>query len=125
MADKFDKNAWIIDTGATNHVCENLTFLCQIKSIEPCSVGLPDGQTVMATQEGRVILSDNFYLNNVLYVPELSCNLISVSQTSDQLDCFVQFTCHLCVIQDHLSRRLIGTGERRNGLYYLREEPSA
>ncbi|CAH9077296.1 unnamed protein product, partial [Cuscuta epithymum] len=26
---------------------------------------------------------------------------------------------------DRLSRRLIGTGERRNGLYYLCEEPSA
>ncbi|CAH9126867.1 unnamed protein product, partial [Cuscuta epithymum] len=125
MIGKFDKNAWIIDTSATNHVCGNLTVLRQIKSIEPCSVGLPDGQTVMATQEGRVILSDNFYLNNVLYVPELNCNLISVSQMSDQLDCFVQFTCNLCVIQDRLSRRLIGTGERRNGLYYLREESSA
>ncbi|CAH9124411.1 unnamed protein product, partial [Cuscuta epithymum] len=26
---------------------------------------------------------------------------------------------------DRLSKRLIGTGERRNGLYYLREEPTA
>ncbi|CAH9101181.1 unnamed protein product [Cuscuta epithymum] len=31
----------------------------------------------------------------------------------------------MCVIQDRPSRRLIGTGERRNGLYYLREEPMA
>ncbi|CAH9079541.1 unnamed protein product [Cuscuta epithymum] len=69
MAGKFNTKAWIIDTGATNHVCGNLSLLCHIKSIEPCSVGLPDGQNVLATQEGRVILTDDLYLNNVLFVP--------------------------------------------------------
>ncbi|CAH9128802.1 unnamed protein product [Cuscuta epithymum] len=117
MDGKFDTDAWIIDTGATNHICGNLTLLCQIKNIESCTVGLPDGQTVMANKAGRVIISDNLISEHVLFVPNLNCNLISVL--------FVQFTHNVCVIQDRLSRKLIGTGEGRNGLYYLREDFTA
>ena len=52
-------------------------------------------------------------LTNVLYVPKLNYNLISVSQMMDELKCVIQFTDKLCVVQDHISRTLIGAGEWR------------
>ena len=30
----------------------------------------------------------------------------------------------MCVVQDRISRKLIGAGERRDGLYYFRKVPS-
>ena len=50
--------------------------------------------------EGSVRLSNSITLHNVLYVPNLSCNLLSVSQLNDNLHTNVTFDSNLCVIQD-------------------------
>ena len=55
-------------------------------------MGLPNGERVIATKEGTVILDGGLRLENVLYVPKLNCNLISVSQMIDEKYCVVQFT---------------------------------
>ncbi|KAJ8628127.1 hypothetical protein MRB53_021434 [Persea americana] len=65
---KLGLDAWIIDTGCSNHVTGEESCLLDIKVVSACPVGLPDGQTV-----------------------------------------------------DLHSREVIGTGERRDGLYYLRQ----
>ncbi|KAL2933389.1 Retrovirus-related Pol polyprotein from transposon RE1 [Bienertia sinuspersici] len=115
---------WIIDTGATHHITNNINCLIGVKSISPWPVGLPNGHTSMATLIGSVILSSRLTLKNVLYVPDLHCNLISVSQLIDTSTCLVHFTNTLCAIQDQHSRMLIGTGERRGGLYYFHHVPA-
>ncbi|KAL6323166.1 hypothetical protein AAG906_027445 [Vitis piasezkii] len=93
---KFDTKSWIIDTGATHHVTGDLSWLFDTIALFECPVGLPNGESVVATQSGSVRLSNNITLKNVLYVPKLNCNLLS----------------------DH-TRELIGTGVRRDGLYYF------
>ncbi|KAL5832052.1 hypothetical protein ACOSQ4_017406 [Xanthoceras sorbifolium] len=45
--------SWIIDTGASNHMTCDLSFLRKVKH---CPVGLPDGNTAEANQEGSVVL---------------------------------------------------------------------
>ncbi|KAH7534036.1 hypothetical protein FEM48_Zijuj04G0195000 [Ziziphus jujuba var. spinosa] len=115
---KFDTKSWIIDTGATHHVTGDLSWLFDTMALFECPVGLPNGESVVATQSGSVRLSDKITLKNVLYVPKLNCNLLSVSQLNDDLHCIVQFNFYICAIQDH-TRELIGTGVRRNGLYYF------
>ncbi|XP_019081951.1 uncharacterized protein LOC109124309 [Vitis vinifera] len=93
---KFDTKSWIIDTGATHHVTGDLSWLFDTIALFECPVGLPNGESVVATQSGSVRLSNTITLKNVLYVPKLNCNLLS----------------------DH-TRELIGTGVRRDGLYYF------
>lgn len=88
-----------------------------------CPVGLPNGKSVNATKEGSIYLSNNLNLKHVLFVPELRCNLISISQLIDDIHCTVQFTSTSCVIQDQ-SRALIGTSVRRDGLFYFDAENS-
>ena len=114
----FDNSVWIIDTGASNHVTGCMARLCHISDIPGCPVGLPNGDSVIATKKGSVVLTNKITLKNVLFVPNLSCNLISVSQLNDDMQCIVQFNSHVCAIQDQ-SRELIGTGVRRDGLYYF------
>ncbi|CAN6884243.1 unnamed protein product [Brassica oleracea] len=55
-------------------------------NVPPCLVGLPNGKLVMADQEGSIALTENMALHGVLYVKELKCNLISVSQLIDELN---------------------------------------
>ncbi|MCI02916.1 hypothetical protein A2U01_0023950, partial [Trifolium medium] len=116
---KFESTSWIIDTGASNHLTGNLNEMCEVRDIVACPVGLPDGKRTNATKEGTVLLEGGLKLTNVLFVPKLSCSLISVSQLSDESNCIVQFTKKLCVMQDLTSRMLIGAGERKDGLYYF------
>ena len=118
MTDK--QVSWIIYTGALNHMTGNLSDLHNLRVISPCPVGLPYGINIVTTKEGSIIFYRYFVLENVLYVPGLSCNLISVSQLIDHSNCTIQFTHNMCVIQNRTSRMLIGEGERRDGLYYFK-----
>ena len=117
MTGEFDFNLWIIDTGASRHVTCTASWLFNVHNTN-CPVGLLNGKSVIATKEGSVHLTNNLILKNVLFVPELCCNLILVSQLIDDLHCTVQFTSHSCVIQDQ-SKELIGTSVRRDGLFYF------
>ena len=114
---KFDSSSWIIDTGATHHVIGNKSWLFDVHFIS-CPVGLPNGETVCATLERSVRLSGTITLIHVLYVPNLSCNLLSVSQLNDNLQTIVQFNSFMCAIQDQ-AKKLIGMGVRRDGLFYF------
>jgi hypothetical protein len=98
----------------------NVRIMQKTKNVQGCPVGLPNGEQAVATHEGIVILEKGLQLSNVLYVPGLNCNLISVSQLIDDMDCVLQFTNSVCIMQDRTSRTLIGVGERRDGLYYFR-----
>lgn len=114
---------WIIDTGANNHVTSELLLLRNIKTIANNPILLPDGQIVNANQMGSLTLEGGLFIDNVLYVPQINCNLISVTQLCDESNCYVQFTDKMCVIQDHLTRTVIGVGERQDGLYFFRGVP--
>ena len=75
---------------------------------------------MLPNKEGTVKLDGGFELKNVLYVPKLKCNLISVSQLTDEAQCVIIFANKLCLMQDLTSRMLIGVGERKDGLYIYR-----
>ena len=53
---KFDKQLWVIDTGATHHVTGVSSWLIDSK-IFACPVGLPNGASVQSTMMGSVCLS--------------------------------------------------------------------
>lgn len=74
---------------------------------------------VIADQEGSVALTENLTLHSVLYVEELKCNLISVSQLIDELNCVILFAKTCCLLQDLMSMTPIGMGRRKDGVYFL------
>ena len=39
---------WIIDTGASNHMIGDLRLLHELKVVQGCLVGLPNGEQVVA-----------------------------------------------------------------------------
>ena len=66
----------------------------------------------MTSEQGSVALEQGLELNNVLNVPKLNCNLVSVLKLCKQLKCSVTFFDDCCVIQDRTSRTLNGMGEQ-------------
>ena len=76
-------------------------------------------------KEGIVVSNEQLKLNNVLYVPNLICNLISVSLLIEESNCIVWLTNNFFFIQDRSLRMLIGAGEQNKGHYYFQGMVSA
>ncbi|KAK4390759.1 Retrovirus-related Pol polyprotein from transposon RE2 [Sesamum angolense] len=72
---------------------------------------------------GTVRPTDYLTLTNVLFAPNFPVNLLSVNQLTKTHNCSVTFYPSYCVIQDLQTRRTIGTGHERGGLYFLDTTP--
>ena len=88
-------------------------------------ITLGDGHTVKAVGRGVVLLristddvgTNKCKLQDVLYVPKLSFNLLSVV-ASTKAGMLVQFTERGCEILDG-KNKLVATATRESNLYYL------
>ena len=118
----FNGDTWVIDTGATNHIAHSVHLLTEFTTIS-CVVELPNGETTMVTHIGSISFSATLTLSNVLCVPSLSFNLLSVSQLTKSCSCCLIFLSNFCFIQDLICRRMIGMGEVHDGLYLLQHSP--
>jgi hypothetical protein len=79
--------SFILDTGATDHVCFSLHFFQFIKKIKLITVKLPNGSVVQTCLAGSIYFNQNFNLSDVLYIPEFSYNLIFVPKLTHTLTC--------------------------------------
>ena len=80
------RNMWILDSGASSHYSFKRENFNAINEDEESEIEIADGRVIKAKGAGSMDLK--FNINNepvktkvlkVLYVPELSCNLLSVS----------------------------------------------
>jgi hypothetical protein len=111
--------SWIIDSGASDHICSSLVHFDSYHSIAPVQVRMPNGTTACANFAGTISLSQSFQVHNVLLVPEFSLNLISVPRLTHNSQCIVLFDGVHCSILEKKCLRMIGSGELVEGLYYL------
>ena len=91
-----------------------------IENIKPIHVELLNGSSTLAIKRGIVSFDSRLRLNNVLFVPGLNCNLISIAQLVDDNISEVTFNKRLCVIQDLTTKSPIGVGEPKRGVYYFK-----
>ena len=106
-----DKVSWMLDSGASCHMVGDISVMSNLKKITPVVVALPNGAYTIAQEQGSVTLDTGIKLNNVLFVPKLNCNLVSISKLCKELNCAVTFFDDCCVIQDRTLRTLIRAGE--------------
>jgi hypothetical protein len=120
------KEGWIVDSGATSHMCKDRSSFTELHTLEePLDVKLGDGHSLKATDKGTVILNMRLpngktrkcKLNNVLYVPSLSCNLLSVSKATQysKVTKFGKVACHIL----DSNRKLIARATKIGSLYHL------
>jgi hypothetical protein len=117
---KISFNRWIIDSGATDHIASSpKKFLHGAKNCSLPPVLLPSGERANIVAKGSLPLNSTFYLHDVLCVPTFKVDLLSVSRLTRGLQCSVTFFPYWCILQDLVTKKMIGLGKERNGLYYL------
>ena len=125
------QNSWIVDSGATCHMCNDSEQFVELHSLEqPHEVTLGDGHVIKSTMYGTVALSMRLpdgkvkrcKLYNALYVPKLSYNLLSVSRAT-QSGKTTEFNETSCRIVDE-GNMLIAVATKVGSLYYLDCESS-
>lgn len=110
---------WIIDSGATDHMVCSPSLLTESSSVKNCTIQLPNGTRAIVTHVGSVTFSPYLILTNVLCVPSFHLNLISINKLVYNSHYLATFTHNAYVIQDQHSRKMIGMGTERGGMYYL------
>ncbi|KAF7830214.1 Retrovirus-related Pol polyprotein from transposon TNT 1-94 [Senna tora] len=122
---EFYKDIWIIDTGASSHICCQRSLMHDLKPLsETLKIHLPTGHSVNAMEVGSVLLRPEIKLTNVFYIPMFKYNLIFVSKLTKELDMFVQFDSQNCIIQAQRTKRILAKGRVDGNLYFLDTEDS-
>lgn len=120
LASHLSNTHWIFDSGASDHMCNTIKLFTNIRDIASKNhkIIIPDGTTLNVMKIGDISLTKDLFLKNVLFVPEIQFNLISVSKLTLDNNISLIFSTDACYVQDHLMRRPLPLGKPHNGLYY-------
>ncbi|KAJ8634408.1 hypothetical protein MRB53_027744 [Persea americana] len=102
--------AWIIDSEATDHMTFDPNDFSNTTQPRRTCIANANGATYPVTGAGTVPLSPSLSLAHTLLVPSLSNKLMSVSQITEELNCVVLIYSTFCLLQDVLSKEIIGCG---------------
>ncbi|RDX94434.1 hypothetical protein CR513_23189, partial [Mucuna pruriens] len=113
-------HSWIIDSGATHHMtsCSKM-FSSYNSRVGNKKVKISNGSLSTIDEIGTIKLIPLIILHNVLHVPNLSCNQLSISKITSNHQCQVNFYPSYCVSG---VGRMIGSAKERDGLYYFDDE---
>ncbi|KAL0320493.1 UNVERIFIED_CONTAM: Retrovirus-related Pol polyprotein from transposon RE2 [Sesamum radiatum] len=119
----FSSHSWIIDSGATAHMCTNVQLLHNLAPLPyTSSVSLPDGSKQVITHCGNVTLSDHISLTHVLHIPHFKYNLLSVSKLISSSRITFVFLSSQCLLQDQRTKKVLAVGKLVGKLYVLDTE---
>ncbi|KAK0606654.1 hypothetical protein LWI29_002135 [Acer saccharum] len=111
---------WIVDSGASDHMTGNATlFNTYSPSSGNLMVLIADGSLSKVAGIGLVTITDDLTLKSMLLVPNLTCNLMSISKLTKDLNCVTNFFSNRCEFQDLELGRMIGKAKECAGLYLL------
>ena len=117
--------AWYMDSGATDHVASDpnqLTISRNYDGNDQLQVG--NGESLNISHVGFALLPSSLkskcvYLKNVLCVPRITKNLLSISKLTKDNNVVVEFDCDYCTVKDKGSRTVLLQGGLKAGLYQL------
>ncbi|KAL4383320.1 hypothetical protein GQ457_15G008320 [Hibiscus cannabinus] len=118
-----DDNAWYPDSGATHHLTKDVSNL-QVSNTYPSTgmVQVGNGNTIPIRFVGQSVLlngSRNLHLRNLLYVPNITKNLLSVSKFTHDNQVLLEFYPKCCKVKDLVTKEVLLEGSESGGLYQL------
>ena len=106
-------------TGSSEH------FVSYIPCAGNETIRIADGSLAPIAGKGKVSPCAGLSLHNVLHVPKLSYNLLSISKITHELNCKAIFLPDSVSFQDLSSGKMIGTARHSRGLYLLDDDTSS
>ena len=120
-----DHSAWYPDSGATHHVtndAQNLVDPALYQGPDQLQVGNGAGLPISSTGSSSLISrSQTLKLVNILHVPAIRKNLLSVYRLTNDNAVFVEFHATYCVVKDEATGKPLLQGTVKDGLYLLAE----
>ncbi|XP_071721719.1 uncharacterized protein [Rutidosis leptorrhynchoides] len=121
----FDKSSkhqnifWLLDTGASDHICCSKGLFKTIEPTRNHHIQLPNKHVISVTHIRTVELSNTITLLNVLYAPEFTFNLVFANKLTVNSNFVLMVYSSKYLMHDLTSMKMIGTAEQRHGLYYM------
>lgn len=109
---------WLLDSGASHHVTNdlnNLSLHAPYDGTEELLVG--DGKALAITHYGSISFSNNLTLHNVLVVPAMTKNIISISQLCNNNNVSISFSPSSFSIKDLKTGACLFQGQSQLGVY--------
>lgn len=118
---------WYLDSGATHHLTNDMNNMQISESFTGTSkLIIGNGTGLNITHIGKAVLrlhnctdSTVIKLNNILLVPQITKNLISISQLTKDNNITVEFADKSCFVKDKVKNLIILQGKAEKGLYRL------
>lgn len=100
----------IVDSGATDHMCSSSQVVSDIQPGLDCqTVTVANGVKIPTMGTGSVNLFSR--KTDVLVVPDLKTNLLSMSKCVKDWNCDIIFTLDKVMFQDRITKKMIGEGK--------------
>ena len=117
---------WYLDTGASAHMTSAYSNLDQSTSYtgNDCVI-VGNGASLPITHTGKISHSPDLKLLDVLDVPHITKNLLSISKLTNDFPFSVTFIDNFFTIQNRQTRRVVATDRRDGSLYLLERGNSA
>ncbi|CAA0833912.1 Unknown protein, partial [Striga hermonthica] len=115
---------WYPDSGATHHLTNdfsNLSLAGDFHGSE--TIQMANGAGMKIAHLGKSYIESAhkpnhlFYLNNLFHVPQITKNLLSVSQFAKDNKVFFEFYPLSCFVKDQATKEVLLEGNLKNGLY--------
>ncbi|PKU69741.1 Retrovirus-related Pol polyprotein from transposon TNT 1-94 [Dendrobium catenatum] len=120
---------WFLDSGATSHLTNSLDNLSVTNSYQGSdNVTIGDGRSIQIAHSGSGLLhtySRKFNLAQLLHVPELKYNLLSISKLTKDNNISITFEPNEFVFKDLQTQQILLRGPCLDGLYLLRTQQSS
>ncbi|KAL5803075.1 hypothetical protein ACOSQ4_031380 [Xanthoceras sorbifolium] len=101
-----------------NGVSHEYDSVVVLISSQQHTMPLDDAQFLFLMHEQR-IESLNLHLKNILHVPSITKNLLSISKLTKDNNAFAEFHDNGCMVKDKRTRRILLQGPLRHGIYQL------
>ncbi|KAL9443488.1 hypothetical protein AB3S75_016782 [Citrus x aurantiifolia] len=119
---------WYLDSGATHHLTNDINNMHVSEAFTGISkLVVGNGAGLSITHVGSAALKSHnshntsltLKLKDILLVPQITKNLISISKLTNDNDVVIEFTDNLCFVKDKMKSLIILQGKAEKGLYKL------
>ena len=119
---------WYPDSGASHHVTADINNIQQSTPYTgPDQLYIGNGRGFQILSTSSITIHKNSHslkLNNILHVPRIKKNLLSVKKFAKDNNIFWEFHPKFCVVKDPVTHQTLLKGDSEEGIYKLTTSPT-